>query len=233
MRIFKSSGYQLIPKKNESPTLSETRLPDHSKLNVGWRKLSLAVMLGVVILVLTALSLAHVYRPLSRTETTMMKPCGETPEEAREAGCTFDVMMDEWLPAECYDEALTKEFRQMKDWQFFADKNRTQRLSEKELSQSAKAHTTLDYHVAHCAFALRKFHRAIATGRQIELNVADVGHTDHCAFYLSFMIRRLDAVNHHKARNFSMEDIGTILRPAYPTCIDVKEISKYNRLLRP
>ncbi|EME44321.1 hypothetical protein DOTSEDRAFT_97020, partial [Dothistroma septosporum NZE10] len=110
--------------------------------------------------------------------------CGRTPEEARSAGCIFDVMMDEWLPLSCYDRDLTEEFRSIKDWPFYSDANQTQRLTEEELSQRPVAHTTLEYHVAHCSFALRKLHRAIAQGRQIETNVAAEAHTTHCAEFL-------------------------------------------------
>jgi hypothetical protein len=79
-------------------------------------------------------------------------------------------MMDSWLPPDCYDDELTQQFLQSKEWRF-VNWNKTKDIDMETLSRSFRAKTTIQYHLTHCGFALRKLHRAIAQDRQIEVDV--------------------------------------------------------------
>ena len=35
------------------------------------------------------------------------RPCGHSAEEAKAAGCVFDIMNVAWMPWECYDQKLS------------------------------------------------------------------------------------------------------------------------------
>ncbi|RDW69192.1 hypothetical protein BP6252_08212 [Coleophoma cylindrospora] len=172
-----------------------------------------------MIIILTVSFLAYKHWLSVPTPNTIIKPCGESPEEARAAGCTFDIMMDSWLSEKCYDEPLSREFRQLKEWPFYTDNHGIKRLNYEELSTSVQAHTTLEYHYFHCLFAVHKLHRAIAHGRYIEEDVAKLGHTSHCAGYLERTILRLN-----RSEEYELDHIGTKLNIAYPTCIDARSM---------
>lgn len=127
--------------------------------------------------------------------------------------------MDSWLPENCFDEPLTNQFRKIKDWRFYADKDGTQALSEEGLSMSQKAHTTLEYHYIHCIFSLRKLHRAIEQGRDVEVEVGGYGHTNHCAGFLERTMLQLNS-----SQGYSLEQLGTVLNVAYPDCINARAL---------
>ncbi|EME44324.1 hypothetical protein DOTSEDRAFT_93984, partial [Dothistroma septosporum NZE10] len=107
--------------------------------------------------------------------------CGKTAQEARAAGCIFDPMMNSWLAEDCYDEELSLEFRNIRNWTFFTDEFRTRQLSEVEFSEAGDSWGTWEYHITHCMYAVRKMQRAIGAGRKIERIVAAEVHTSHCA----------------------------------------------------
>ncbi|KAK5110415.1 hypothetical protein LTR85_001025 [Meristemomyces frigidus] len=151
------------------------------------------------------------------------QPCGTSPEEALAAGCTFDPMMDSWLPPACYDDELTQQFRAQNHWEYFDWDNTTIVIDEHELSRRPRAKTTLHYHIAHCSYALRKLHRAIAQDRQIEVDVAAVGHTKHCVDMFQKMLQRHEETRKHNTP-FTIEQRGNGLHPAYPKCMWARHV---------
>lgn len=63
------------------------------------------------------------------------QPCGQTPTEAREHGCSFDMIEMSWLPSECYDQELEAELKATKVWDFWQHSNRTGRRTWEEVKQ--------------------------------------------------------------------------------------------------
>lgn len=156
-----------------------------------------------------------------------LRSCGKSAAEARDFGCTYDLMMDSWLPPNCYDEELSLEFRGLHDWPMYRHKNMTERLTIEEVAERGQAlvHTTIEYHYTHCLFALRKLHRAWSLGKDIEAEVAEVKHTDHCASFVASTGRRLETSEDAGGLG-SLQKIGTKLPVAFPTCISTTKIPR-------
>lgn len=227
MEAFKRFKYQPLVAETEHQSHAKTKSPTQIKPNTHWRTILFWSLLLSTSLSTLMIFLFVNHRGTSTTHTqrVLIAPCGHTPEQAMAAGCTFDVMMDEWLQESCRDRELTEEFESIKDWPFYTDENRTRRLSREELSLKPVAYTTLEYHVAHCSFALRKLHRAISKGWDIETNVASEAHTTHCAEFLRGTITKLELSNQmgeNSSGTMSIRDVVTPLHPGYPACMDAK-----------
>eukprot|EP00249_Psilotum_nudum_P034443 c53501_g1_i1 orf=306-896(+) len=59
--------------------------------------------------------------------------CGQTPDEARAKDCVFDVMMQDWMPRPCYDEAISERYLKAGNWTWWADAEATRSLSLEEM----------------------------------------------------------------------------------------------------
>lgn len=82
------------------------------------------------------------YMPTIAPATTMMTPsltydppmvlpCGNSVAEAKAAGCHFDNIAFAWVPERCWDEDLSKSYRDMK-FEFYLGPNRTEPISQEE-----------------------------------------------------------------------------------------------------
>ena len=98
--------------------------------------------------------------------------CGSTPEEARAKGCHFELTGSSWLHKDCYDPETEAEFLAFHDWKFFSDNNYTQEvpLSDVRKGNGNGYYVTQEYHGTHCAFLMKKFHRAVSEGRETRWN---------------------------------------------------------------
>ncbi|PHH93027.1 hypothetical protein CDD83_2137 [Cordyceps sp. RAO-2017] len=98
------------------------------------------------------------------------RPCGDDPLTARSKGCLFDPIAMAWLPNECHDFELTKEFLEMEHWQFWAQPVDGQAFSLANVYQGL--HSALfvrESYLRHrCVFAWRKIHRAIINTTAID-----------------------------------------------------------------
>ncbi|KAI8633232.1 hypothetical protein F5Y19DRAFT_471500 [Xylariaceae sp. FL1651] len=110
-------------------------------------------------------------------------PCGNTPSEALEHGCHFDLIATAWLPPKCIDSELVDEFQAEYQWQYFADNNGTERLSDDADtlgSYTGTIWTVNRWHVAHCLYMWRKLNRALVNGWMTDAETFQQHHTDHC-----------------------------------------------------
>ncbi|KAA8651034.1 uncharacterized protein ATNIH1004_003727 [Aspergillus tanneri] len=114
--------------------------------------------------------------------------CGSSTTEAVSKGCKYDTMSAAWLPAACRDDELSAEFDRMGPgpngkWYYWADENRTQELTMKELSLLPDSNlpffTTWDWHVAHCTYRWRKQLRPGFLFSKMNIEAA-YGHVTHC-----------------------------------------------------
>lgn len=142
----------------------------------------------------------------------MFSPCGSTPAEARAAGCLFDIMAFSWLPPRCHDAELSEEFRQLRDWEYYLDRNRTMPLSREKAStgEYTELYTKYEYHLRHCTFLWKKMHRALLGGGGGKLAIDSVtakyAHTEHCSEML--MARR----------ELPLDVINSVILVKYPDC---------------
>jgi hypothetical protein len=52
-------------------------------------------------------------------------PCGDTPVEARSAGCHYEPMQRSWIPDACYFPEPSNEYDPFSDRDWYLDKNLT------------------------------------------------------------------------------------------------------------
>lgn len=135
------------------------------------------VILGIFIGIATTLLSA---RSFSSPEWS---DCGNTTLEARQRGCTFDIMMNGWVTKECYNAELSESYLLEGDFRFFDDElgYREVPLDIVRLGEHKRIFTTPDHHLTHCAFMWRLQGLALSNGLPIDERSLDDAHTTHCA----------------------------------------------------
>ncbi|RDA89730.1 hypothetical protein CP533_6853 [Ophiocordyceps camponoti-saundersi (nom. inval.)] len=133
-----------------------------------------------VITLLLSLGLLFATYDLYRTvktppELEPARPCGVDPLTARSKGCLFDPIAMAWLPNQCHDFPLTKEFLEAEHWQYWTDSGGSRAISLANVYQGL--HSVLfvnEVYLRHrCVFAWRKFHRAIINDSAVDGYVTD------------------------------------------------------------
>lgn len=122
--------------------------------------------------------------------------CGSNPAEARALGCVYDVMMQDWSPAECYDSVLTEKYLANNNWTWWADSGAERAMSDEEvaLGEHSVVYVAQDYHVKHCIFAWEKFVRAFRTQSPLITELISYDHVIHCRDHT--LLPALDATKH-------------------------------------
>lgn len=107
--------------------------------------------------------------------------CGHSPEEARAAGCVYDVMMQDWVPEPCFDEVLTERYLAEGNYTWYADSDGNV-MSDEEMRKGEhhEAWMTGGYHKAHCIFSWEKLIRAERNNRPISQELLSYDHVLHC-----------------------------------------------------
>ncbi|CZT46495.1 uncharacterized protein RSE6_06928 [Rhynchosporium secalis] len=115
--------------------------------------------------------------------STSMGACGRTPEQARQNGCIFDLMMSGWTHPPCYDQELSDQFLRENNFAFFRDREGTQQVTEAEarLGNYKFIYTNGTFHYQHCTYIWAKQVQA----RRRSVYVLDsqsrsVEHVEHC-----------------------------------------------------
>jgi hypothetical protein len=176
----------------------------------------------LMVLVLTFLTLATtivamwVYRPkvLQNSHPVsqiMVKPCGESPGEARRNGCHFDIISFCWLAPECYDAELSQDFDDANKLEWFLDPNRTQSLTREQImtGEYTGLYVNWEYHLRHCTAMWKKLHRAVLRNigrRAIDGYIGSYEHTKHCEHMLL------------GDRDIALATINTRIAVKYPDC---------------
>lgn len=144
------------------------------------------VLLVSILLSLLVISSAAFVAYKSAVTRALTKPtvdqCGTTPAEARKLGCIFETTLSLWVPPQCYDFELETTYLQQPSLKYYRDVNLTEEVSLHEVKkgESIGWFVPWDHHVRHCAFAFRKFHRAVEYGKNIDGYVLRYAHTEHC-----------------------------------------------------
>lgn len=149
---------------------------------------SILILSSIICLILIYIpQIAAIRKP---SKTPSMLHCGSSATEARELGCVFDLLTNNWMPEICSDPVTDAEYRawvletdrELGAWAFFYDKNAEHRVgSEQELSNLVghQVYTTTQNHLAHCAFLARRMHRLI-DGEIAAVAHNPLKHTVHC-----------------------------------------------------
>lgn len=119
------------------------------------------------------------------TTSARLLSCGTSVASARAAGCKYDILLNNWVPAPCYDQEFIDEYTDDSSWGGYADEAMTQKLTPAEMSEREYYWTSLRDHVNHCAMMWRKqFWVLYEERRAFDTVIASPGHTDHCAQFL-------------------------------------------------
>jgi hypothetical protein len=119
------------------------------------------------------------------TTNARLLSCGNSPLEAREAGCIYDILLNNWVPAPCADQEWVDEYMDDESWGGYEDEAMTRRLTVAEMSERAFYYTSIRDHVNHCAIMWKKqFTVLYEVRKHFDTVISSPGHTEHCAQYL-------------------------------------------------
>lgn len=112
----------------------------------------------------------------------VIQDCGYTPQEARDRGCVFDVMMQLWTPKDCFDSALSDRFLEVGNWTWYADPGAQQvfTLEEMRKGEHDAVFVAQSYHITHCIYAWEKLVRAMRTRAPLITELISYDHVIHC-----------------------------------------------------
>ncbi|KAH8805509.1 hypothetical protein F5884DRAFT_799572 [Xylogone sp. PMI_703] len=128
-------------------------------------------------------------KPISRTRP-QWAPCGDTPVEARLAGCHYEQMQRSWIPDACYFPEPASEYDPFTDRDWFLDINLTLPLlpadiEKLRLGDAITAYTKY-FHDEHCLYAWRKLSLVVHKRLPfIDTKSWDLAHSTHCAKVIS------------------------------------------------
>ena len=123
--------------------------------------------------------------PSNRTTNARRITCGNSTEKAKANDCKFDILMNMWVPAPCFDEEFLDEYMDDLSWSAFSDEAMTQRLNVSQMSEVEDYYTSVRDHVNHCGVMWKKQFWALFEDRSaVDSVITSPGHTDHCAEYL-------------------------------------------------
>ncbi|KAI1401225.1 hypothetical protein F4819DRAFT_459169 [Hypoxylon fuscum] len=108
--------------------------------------------------------------------------CGESPTEAKEMGCKFDLMLQRWIPADCYDEAHSELFlaRYPRKWYYDIDLKHEMDDATVRSGEHRMTFTPSDYHKRHCSYTWELTSRALQEQRPLLDELISFTHTHHC-----------------------------------------------------
>ena len=98
----------------------------------------------------------------------LRRPCGNTPDKAKAAGCIFDIVSFCFLHPRCHDFELAAEFAAIEPWQWFKERSNESATIPREQVLTGEFDVSFvdyHYHIEHCLFMWRKLHRIVLRGR--------------------------------------------------------------------
>ncbi|KAH8821359.1 hypothetical protein F5884DRAFT_767515 [Xylogone sp. PMI_703] len=180
---------------------AKTRLTNrrlYIAIRVGFIAISTAVLIPLIISIVKAVAgtgaksrplpisyTPKVYIDLTDSSPPSNSPCGSSPAEARTLGCRFDIMSFSWLPELCFDEELVEDFLARKKWIYYrqplSDGVESQvPMDEVFAGDHEHLFVTWEFHKAHCAYMMRKLHRAVLASLPLDGYIGNYNHTKHC-----------------------------------------------------
>ncbi|GFF46653.1 hypothetical protein IFM51744_08151 [Aspergillus udagawae] len=115
--------------------------------------------------------------------------CGNSTEEAKQRGCTFDILSMNWLPEQCPRDETQEfiDYSANETWVYYRDRHAEHPIkSTDELSELGDKFwwSTQREHLVHCAFMILRLHKVLERGGKIDHLTGSFGHTKHCVMML-------------------------------------------------
>ncbi|CAL3970243.1 unnamed protein product [Diplocarpon coronariae] len=126
------------------------------------------------------------------TSTSTLTMCPNSTTAARAAGCKYDLLLNHWIPSQCWDQDYLDEYIDDGSWAAFEDEELTQPITtKKEMEEREFYWTSARDHINHCATMWKKqFTALFEESKTMDSLIASPGHTDHCAQYLMDATRK-------------------------------------------
>jgi len=139
--------------------------------------------------------------------------CGSTPTEARNNGCTDDVLGNIWVSTPCLDTENLADFKRMAPWLAYDSANATRQLTEEEMSEYLIPDgywTPVREHTIHCALMWRRLHKGFEVdAKLLDKHVLSMHHTEHCSLTL---------MEHLNMPTSFLDEIRTRTKAGYSSC---------------
>lgn len=124
---------------------------------------------------------------LRRLLPTRQYTCGDTIEEAKTRGCSYDPLTLTWLPWQCSREGAAG-FATAEDghaFHYYADRHKATEIHDLGSRLGTNIYwSTAGEHLAHCAFIIIRKATSQETGEPLDHLSASLHHTRHCALML-------------------------------------------------
>ena len=120
------------------------------------------------------------------TSNSKLLKCGNSTAEAKALGCRYDILLNHWVPSQCWDQEMIDEYQDDDSWTAYYDEALTQPIKTiDEMGDRDHYWTSARDHINHCAMMWKKQFWVMFEDRSaMDSLVAGPGHTDHCAQYL-------------------------------------------------
>jgi hypothetical protein len=169
----------------QSSFVSSHRLGCHTN---AWRKSVIIAFLVVMLGTATMMSMMPILstRPQPGLNLLEHQSCGNSSNEARGRGCTFDIMSRFWVAPDCFYLGIDERFRQEHASAYYVDKEGQQQLPVDDVADFTEAiYTSVSYHRLHCKYLLLRNQLAVASGGKLPAAMTSFQHTEHCVNVLS------------------------------------------------
>jgi hypothetical protein len=171
-------------------------------------------ILNVLLAVGLTVLVGFVFRPFPLHGPKMRTlSCGSTPDEARNNGCTYDVLGNIWVPTPCLDTENLADFKHMAPWLAYDSANATRQLTEEEMSEYLIPDgywTPVREHMIYCALMWRRLHDGFEKdARLLDKHVLSMHHTEHCSLTL---------MEHLDMPTSFLDEIRTRTEAGYSSC---------------
>lgn len=195
-----------VPDGNPSPILIEEdfRTAQPARITRLW-----LILAFFLLSILVSLNIVQVFESIqptvacarARAQEPRIAHCGSTPGEARALGCKFEVHNFAWVSPDCYDDELAAEWDADPSWTFARSMTADPEISPPDLytreegdsGDLQSAVVPWRQHVAHCAFIVRKYQRAVMMNWPMDNWTYSYPHMKHCVDnFLNWDIRPWD-----------------------------------------
>ncbi|KAF7896580.1 hypothetical protein EAF00_006594 [Botryotinia globosa] len=169
------------------PLCDDKKLDDNAHLRYirKWQYMGIYVGLAFLLVIFgigSILSESISFSP-SSAQFINMGECGRTPQQARDSGCVFDLMMSGWVHPPCYDQELSDEFLWVNNFTFYREREGINIMTEAEarLGNYEVIYSHGTFHYQHCAYIWAKQIRANKKSPLVLDSVSrSKEHVEHC-----------------------------------------------------
>ncbi|KAI1170268.1 hypothetical protein F4777DRAFT_132249 [Nemania sp. FL0916] len=174
------------------------------------RRWHIVTTLAIIALAVALATVSTLYIQLLHEKAPKpLLTCGKTVDEARQAGCSFDVLTKTWLSPKC-PRSYEQDFLDLPatlnmnitKWPYWFDKT-LKEMSDEDMALRATTRATTEslwigsqrMHIAHCAFIIKRRSDAIENGDRVDRAIEPLGHMHHCVDQLLEAAMRADGID--------------------------------------